>query len=199
MKGNIPNSLKTVTIESGALGPLCFEGASMIEKLVLREGVTTIGYDCFYSCYSLSDIEFPSTIEELPYAFAILFCDTPYCSNKIAEAKAEGSDGFIYLNDTILAAYYGSEETVEIKEGTVTVADRAFYYSQNVKHITCPNSLRYVGVKSHSTSMVSVFPSTLESIELKDGLEVLGANAFYGASNLNDITIPDSVKYVGYK
>lgn len=119
MTGNIPNSLKTVTIESGALGPLCFEGASMIEKLVLREGVTTIGYDCFYGCRSLSDIEFPSTIEELPYEFEILFCDTPYCSNKIAEAKAEGSDGFIYLNDTILAAYYGSEETVEIKEGSL--------------------------------------------------------------------------------
>ena len=122
------------------------------------------------------------------------FYGCPYANNLIEKAQAEGSDGFIYLNDTILAAYYGSEETVKIKEGTVTVADRAFSYSSNVKHIICPESLRYVGVRLHFATEPT-FPSTLESIELNEGLEVIGTYAFTGASNLTDITIPDSAMH----
>ena len=194
----IPKSLKTVTIKSGKLGINCFQGCQDIEKVILEEGVTSIGKNCFQGCNSLSDVKFPSTIKEMYGQFKWTFYPSPFSTKLIEQAQAEGSDGFIYLNDTILAAYYGSEETVEIKEGTVTVADQAFSYSSNVKHIICPESLRYVGVRSHS-AIEATFPSTLESIELNDGLEVLGANAFNGASNLNDITIPDSVKYVGYQ
>lgn len=196
--GFIPNSLKTVTIKSGALGLCCFYGCNYIEKVVLEEGVTSIGNKAFFGCTKLSDIEFPNTIEEVCGSLKNTFYGSPYYKNLDAQAKAEGSDGFIYLNDTILAAYYGSEETVEIKEGTVTVAEGAFSYSSNVKHIICPESLRYVGLKSHLVNY-STFPSTLESIELNEGLEVLGEGAFSGASNLTDITIPDSVKYVGYQ
>ena len=196
--GYIPNSLKTVTIKSGVLGAYCFFGCEYIEKLVLEEGVTSIGNACFQACYKLSDIEFPSTIEEVSGQFKNTFYGTPYYKNLDAQAKAEDSDGFIYLGDKILAAYYGSEETVEIREGTVTIEDQAFSYSTNVKHIKCPESLRYVGVRSHWAG-TPTFPSTLESIELNEGLEVLGTFAFYGASNLTDITIPDSIKYVGYR
>lgn len=195
--GFIPNSLKTVTIKSGVLGTYCFFGCEYIEKLVLEEGVTSIGNACFQACYKLSDIEFPSTIEEVSGEFKNTFYGTPYYKNLYEQAQAADSDGFVYLNDKILAAYYGSEETVEIKEGTVTIEDRAFSYSTNVKHIKCPESLRYVGVRSHWAG-TATFPSTLESIELNEGLEVLGTFAFYGASNLTDITIPDSIKYVGY-
>ena len=194
----IPNSLKTVTIKSGALGLFCFYGCNYIEKVVLEEGVTSIGDKAFFGCTKLSDIEFPNTIEEMCGLFKNNFYGSPYYKNLDEQAKAEGSDGFIYLNDTILAAYYGSEETVEIKEGTVTIAEGAFANSSNVKHIKCPESLRYVGLKSH-LEYYSTFPSTLESIELNEGLEVIGTGAFSGASNLTDITIPDSVKYVGYQ
>ncbi len=148
-------------------------------------------------CSKLSDIEFPSTIEEMYGSFRNTFYACPYATNLITQAQAEGSDGFIYLNDTILAAYYGSEETVKIKEGTVTIAEQAFLYSTNVKHIICPESLRYVGVRAHFATEAT-FPSTLESIELNEGIEVIGASAFNGVSNLTDITIPDSVKYVGW-
>ena len=194
---SIPMSLKTVTVKSGELGYSCFQGCQDIEKVILEEGVTKIGKICFQGCSSLTDIEFPSTIEEMYGSFKNDFYGCPYANNLIEKAQAEGSDGFIYLNDTILAAYYGSEETVKIKEGTVTVADRAFSYSSNVKHIICPESLRYVGVRLHFATEPT-FPSTLESIELNEGLEVIGTYAFNGASNLTDITIPDSVKYVGY-
>lgn len=195
--GFIPNSLKTVTIKSGKLGSRCFYSCRVIEKLVLEEGVTSIGNACFMGCSKLSDIEFPSTIEEMYGSFRNNFYACPYATNLITQAQAEGSDGFIYLNDTILAAYYGSEETVKIKEGTVTVADQAFSYSSNVKHIICPESLRYVGVRTRFATEAT-FPRTLESIELNEGLEVIGASAFNGVSNLTDITIPDSVKYVGW-
>ena len=196
--GFIPNSLKTVTIKSGVLPNYGFSGCKYIEKVVLEEGVTSIGKRCFMGCSKLSDIKFPSTIEEMYGSFKDSFYACPYATNLITQAQAEGSDGFIYLNDTILAAYYGSEETVEIREGTVTIAERAFLYSTNVKHIICPESLRYVGEKSYYWGGEATFPSTLESIELNEGLEVIGTYAFYGASNLTDITIPDSVKYVGW-
>lgn len=195
---SIPMSLKTVTVKSGELGHSCFASCKDIEKVILEEGVTKIGKICFQGCSSLTDIEFPSTIKEMYGTFKNDFYGCPYAQNLIAKAQEEGSDGFIYLNDTILAAYYGSEETVEIKEGTVTIASNAFLYSSNVKHIKCPESLRYVGVRFHDVPEAT-FPSTLESIELNEGLEVLGTSAFYGASNLTDITIPDSVKYVGYQ
>ncbi|MGO5113044.1 leucine-rich repeat protein [Oscillospiraceae bacterium LCP25S3_E10] len=198
--GFIPNSLKTVTIKSGVLPSYGFSGCKYIEKVVLEEGVTSIGKNCFQGCNSLSDVKFPSTIKEMYGQFKWTFYPSPFSTKLIEQAQAEGSDGFIYLNDTILAAYYGSEETVEIKEGTVTIADQAFSTSTNVKHIKCPESLRYVGLKSHLISYsYSTFPSTLESIELNEGLEVLGGGAFSDASNLTDITIPDSVKYVGYR
>ena len=200
LKGYYPKSLNSVTIKSGALGSRCFYGVHNIDKIVLEEGVTSIGYKCF-TASDFIDMEFPSTIKEIAGPIDESFYGCSYIDNLIAEAQAE--DGFVYLNDTILGAYVGSAEEIEIREGTVTIADGAFTsalggYSNNVKKIKCPASLRYVGIKSNYDKNYSVFPKTLESIELNDGLEVLGANAFYGASNLTDITIPDSVKYVGY-
>ena len=84
----IPKSLKTVTIKSGKLGYACFLGCQDIEKVILEEGVTSIGKICFQGCSSLIDVEFPSTIQEMYGEFKWTFYPSPFSKNLIEQATA---------------------------------------------------------------------------------------------------------------
>ncbi len=70
---NRANDLGTVTIPSEisvdgkiykviAIAENAFRNAFMLEKVIIPEGVKSIGNNAFYICYSLAEVELPSTI-----------------------------------------------------------------------------------------------------------------------------------------
>lgn len=188
----IPNTLKEVTVNGGAIGYHAFDMQNTIEKVVLGNGVKAIGSQAFIDCSNLQEIIIPDSVIDIG---SWAFKNTPYQNTLLANAE----DGFIYINK-VLYEYHGSETDVVIKDGTVSVSDNAFAENTKVENITCPESLRYIGCQVPRNEAWGAFYecTNLKTVVLNEGLEYIGAGTFYNCSAIENFDFPDSLNYVGY-
>ena len=187
----IPNTLKEVTVNGGAIGDKAFEGQVTIEKVILGNGVNAIGYMAFGNCNNLNEVIIPDSVIDISmWAFR----NTPYQNTLLANAE----DGFIYINK-VLYEYHGSDTDVVIKDGTVAVSDFAFGENTKIEKVTCPDSLRYLGCAVGQSADGVFFKCTnLKTVVLNEGLEHIGVGAFENCSAIDNFDFPDSLNYVGY-
>lgn len=92
-------------------------GNPAIKKVVISEGVTTIGYGAFSGCENLTEIEIPDSVVCIE---GDAFWNTAWYKNQ--------PDGMVYIGN-VAYAYKGSlpEKTaITIKEGTVSICETAF-------------------------------------------------------------------------
>lgn len=96
-------------------------------------------------------------------------------------------DGITSIEDN--AFYSRIIESIEIPEGVVYIAPRAFMLCENLTEVTFPSSLVAVDEFAFYNC------SKLDRVEFNVGLKVIGYNAFVGCGN-GEVEIPDSVKVV---
>lgn len=141
---------------------LC-EYNTLITSVTLPVSVKTIEKNAFAYCKNLSHVTLGGNEESIhPEAFY----DTPWWDTYYENL----SDGPIYLGKS-LVGYKGEmpeNTTINVKEGTVSIAAAAFYGQDNLVAVTFPESL-----------------------------EEIGASAFNNCANLKEITIPKNVTKVG--
>lgn len=92
-------------------------GNPAIKKVVISEGVTTIGYSAFAACENLAEIEIPDSVVCIE---GDAFWDTAWYKNQ--------PDGMVYIGN-VAYAYKGSlpeNSTITVKEGTVSICETAF-------------------------------------------------------------------------
>ncbi len=143
------------------IGEGAFFGCSALEKIEIPYFVKTNGGGIFFGCTSLKDIKIPegSTI------FTVFdFLDTSWLE--------EQPDGVLYLCKTALSYKEEFENTSEfaIDEGTLAVADYAFFGFETLENVTLPKTLT-----------------------------AIGEYAFLFCDNMKEITIPASVDTIGEK
>ena len=188
----IPNTLKEVTVNGGAITHEAFSMQDTIEKVILGNGVKSIGSRAFEDCSNLQEVIIPDSVIDIG---SQAFKNTPFYDTLLANAE----DGFIYINK-VLYEYHGSETDVVIKDGTVSVSDNAFAENTKVENITCPESLRYIGCQVPRNEAWGAFYecTNLKTVVLNEGLEYIGAGTFYNCSAIENFDFPDSLNYVGY-
>ena len=91
-----------------------------------------------------------------------------------------------------ITKYKGADTEVvipaEIDGKTVTsIGGYAFYNCINVKHITLPDSITFIGRSAFDSC------SKLENFEIPKNVTTIGNGAFYGCELLTELTIPDGV------
>ena len=77
--------------------------------------------------------------------------------------------------------------SIDIKEGTCSIAEYAFQFCDNIVSITIPNSVKRIGKGAFS------WCKSLTSITLPNSVSNIGSFAFSGCSALISIAIPNSV------
>ncbi|MBP5726199.1 MAG: leucine-rich repeat domain-containing protein, partial [Clostridia bacterium] len=103
-------------------------------------------------------------------------------------------------------------DTVIIEEGVTSVGDYAFAYTEEVKQVSLPETLTYLGIEAfYRCGMTEVdLPDALSTIEsnaflscdslrrvkLPAGLRRIPMGMFQRCSALRDITLPESVETV---
>ena len=131
-------------------------------------GVTSIGYEAFADCSSLTTI----TVAE---------------GNAKYDSRG-GCNAIIETNSNTLIA--GCSTTI-IPEGVTSIGDRAFYGCSSLTSITIPEGVTSIG------EWVFANCSNLTAITLPEGVTSIGSDAFRECSSLTAITLPEGVTSIG--
>ena len=145
-----------------------------------KSALTRIGNYAFDGCYSLEEIEIPSTVRTVGRDAFIntnmyVYAEREvYAGNWLVSCKSDGSYG-----------------TVVVRDGTVGIADYAFYNVKGVTGVTMPNSVGTVGRGAF------YYCRDLETVTLPQTLSVIEDYTFYHCDNLLLPTLSQSLTRIG--
>ena len=155
---------------------------SNVKKVVIEDGVTSIGESAFFYCSSLTSITIPDSVTSIgDYAFF-------NCSSLTS----------ITIPDSVTSigesAFYGcsSLTSITIPDSVTSIGNSAFSYCTSLTSITIPDSVTSIGSYAFNNC------SSLTSITIPSSVTSIGSAAFYKCSSLTNITIPDNVTSIGY-
>ena len=173
------------------------------ESVTLPEGLISIGDYAFTDSSKLTSINFPSTLKSIgDYAFRNIHSLKEINLNEGLETLG---DGTFYqtslekasfpstLKEIPLYSFYFCRnlKTVSFKEGLETIGEQAFI-STSITSLDLPNSLKTISQSAFELC------SSLESVEFNEGLETIESFAFSRANNINSISLPSTLKNIGY-
>ena len=170
-----------------------YEKIPNITRLIVEEGVTTLGDDisryCYYDDYSdfhsfywhLREVKLP---EGLTYIGARAFCSSP----ELTEVKIPST--VTKIKEYAFSGCTGLTE-IELPPQLEEVGYSSFYGCSGLTEITIPSSVKIIrsGAFERCTS--------LESVTLSEGIREIGTEAFM-LTDLKSLNIPKSVKKLGH-
>ena len=177
----IPNSVTTIKQKA-------FNGCSSLNSISIPNSITTIEESAFYGCSGPSSITIPQTVTTIgDYAFfgctGLIKMDIPNSVDSICE-KA-------FMNCSGLTC-------VTIPNSVVFIGNNAF------SGCTALDTLNYNAVFAHFATISSNldnFPFSnlnISTINIGDNVGSLPGGFAYGLKELTSISIPESIRVIGY-
>lgn len=203
------------------IGKSAFRNCAYIASIDLGNNVRIIGESAFRDCKQLGaggTIKLGNSLERIDsYAFGNCerFGDPTYMNVynrdfalpstlKTVGTSAFKDSGFwkksktleIYVDKWLVGykkADNNDKQQVAVAEGTVGIANYAFYQKTNINNVTIPESLRYIGMAAFAEctglQMVTI-DKFCELTEIPD-------YAFYKCTSLFEVTLPPTVTRIG--
>ena len=159
-----------------------YSQCNKIKKVVIENGVTSIGVRAFFGCSNLTSITIPNSVTNIGwYAFSgclgLTSLTIPNSVTSIGDGAFNGCSGLTY---------------VTIPNSVTSIGSNAF--SGTKWYDNQPDGLVYAGIVLYAYK--GIMPSNTK-IDIKEGTIRISYNAFSGCTGLSSITIPNSVKSIG--
>lgn len=186
-----------------------------VSKIVIQDGVTSIGAGAFMYLSDVTEVELPDTV--------IVIRDGAFSlCGKLKRIKLSKN-----LEEVSMSTFYGcnSLKQVELPEGLKTIGHGAFagcaieeiYIPSSVADISenifggcselksvsvSPQNMRYYSVDGilfdDKTNTLLTYPASqeVESYDVPEGIQHIAMNAFWGCK-MNTITLPESITSIG--
>lgn len=198
--------LTSVTIKNGVkiIDDAAFSGCRALESIIVPNTVEHIGTYAFYDCNALAEITLPDGVNYIgPGAFEFTAL---YNNNE------NWTDDVLYINNHVIQAKEEISGHYSIKPGTKTVAESAFGGCVDLTGVSFPDSLLYINDYAFSGSGITELslPSNLitigyeafgytqiSSLVIPESVKYIYDYAFSACTSLTDVTIPDTVEYMG--
>lgn len=190
--GPMANYDRYITSSNDSYAPW-YKKIQNITRLIVKDGVTTLGDNILYYSYSDSNSDFhsfhPNLREvKLPEGLSCIgasaFCDSP----ELTEVKIPST--VTKIKQSAFSRCTGLKE-IELPPQLEEVGYSSFYGCSGLTEITIPSSVKIIrsGAFERCTS--------LESVTLSEGIREIGTEAFK-LTNLKSLNIPKSVKKLGH-
>ncbi len=149
-------------------------------KVVIKNGVTTIGTYAFGSCASMTSIEIPNSVTSIGHhAFTYAGLTSVDIPNSVTSV---GKGAFYYC---------GALTSINIPSSVTSFPDYVFSYCSGLKSVNIPNSVTSIGVNAFFNC------TGLTSIDIPNSVISIGSSAFDGCTGLTSIDIPNSLTSIG--
>ncbi|MGN0814903.1 MAG: leucine-rich repeat protein [Candidatus Coproplasma sp.] len=195
-----------------SIGNYAFKDCSALLEAVVPDGVTTIGTGAFSGCVSLESVTLPESLTSIGGS-AFMDCSslieavvpdgvTTIGSGAFSGCASLESVSLPFVGGSATPAYSAASTlfgyifgTTEYTGSTATVQryGNSYYATYYI-----PSSLTSVAVAGGEIFYGAFYGcSNLTEITLPDNLTSIGTNAFCNCSSLTGITVPDSVTTIG--
>ena len=190
--GPMANYDRYITSSNDSYAPW-YEKIQNITRLIVGNGVTTLGDNILYYSYSDSNNDFhsfhPNLREvKLPEGLSCIgasaFCDSP----ELTEVKIPST--VTKIKDSAFSRCTGLTK-IELPPQLEEVGYSSFYGCSGLTEITIPSSVKTI----RSGAFEECY--NLESVTLSEGIREIGTEAFM-RTNLKSLNIPKSVKKLGH-
>ncbi len=190
---------------ASASRPAWYANYSSVQHVVLSEGITRVGNYAFYGFNKITDVSFPSTLQELGTG---AFWNCSKLNNVVLPANLETLGGYAFYNCQGLTAlsfnsglrsigsscfqncYYLAGELV-LPEGLEAIGSTAFANCRSCTAISIPGSVKAIG----SSAFANCYGFT--ELSLGEGVETIGENAFNYCYGFTELTLPASLRELG--
>lgn len=191
-----------------SIGDYAFSECLELTEVNMPAGVTYIGENAFRQCTNFADISLPYGLSHIgSYAFN----NTGYYNN-----PANWSGDVLYIGNHLVASKTSLSGHYDIVPLTRCIAGSAFRECELLTSVSIPNSVVYIGTNAFYLSgvynntdnwengvlyigdcLIATDSSVSGEYVIKDGTRLIKDKAFSNRSELNYITIPKTVKYIG--
>ena len=174
-----------------------------LQKVVLNEGLESIGEYAFQGCEKLSEIVIPGSVKKIEkYAFS----KCPNLQKAILNEGLEsiGEDAFWECGRLAEIIVPGSVktigkyafcdcpnlQTVILNEGLESIGEKAFFRCKNLLEIVIPGSVKAIEEYAFRECIC------MKKAIMNEGLDLIGEHAFSICESLSEVYIPASVKKI---
>lgn len=199
-------------------------GFGALEEATIEDGITSIDKEAFTDCISLTKVSMPNTIETIDVsAFRDCYSLRNITLSRNLKTLKEGAfmntslSAITIPSQVKIIGYTASDDsrissgvfqnsdlvTVTLNEGLEIIGAKTFNGCKNLRELTTPSTLKVLGYEgaayiyaNSASSDIGVLQNctSLSSVTLNEGLEIIGNNAFRGCSSLTSVTIPSTVE-----
>ena len=157
-----------------------FEDNSAITKIIIEDGVTSIGDTVFLGCDSLTKVEIPSSVKRIG-EFAFQACDSLTEVEIPSSVKSIGMQAFFVCEKI---------QSIKIPFGVVSIEPSTFDGCRALQSVEIPSSVTSIRKWAFSDCR------SLTEVEIPSSVTSIGEQAFIGCGSLTEVTIPDSVENI---
>lgn len=178
--------------------------SSHITKIVINEGVTSIGDCAFYALPKLESVLLPQSSLGSIGSNAFASCVKLNGIDIPSSVQIIGDGAFEYC----------SLKAVSLNFGLVSIGTDAFSYCNVLSRMSIPGSVKYIGPNAFAgcSSLQDItIPTGVKSIEegtffhctslarvtLNEGVESIGSDAFFSCGSLKYLTLPSTLNSIG--
>ena len=175
-----------------------------VRTVILEDGVTSICAYAFCTCYYMTSVSIPNTVEVIGgYAFAncreLTSVVIPESVKRICGSAFKNCSGLqsitlpstVELFGTSIFEGCSSLTSITLPDDMERIEMNTFYNCTNLQSITIPSSVKYI------LSSAFCACSSLTSITIPEGVSEIDFSAFLICVNLRTVYLPSTLRRVG--